>query len=184
MPIISIIAAVEASTRIIGANNDLPWGRNMPSDLAHFYQTTLDKLIITGRRTYLSIPEKNGCRLAGRRKIVLTKRSIRIPRADEAIGTDVAPSLEHALGLAAKESDEVFIIGGASVFKEALANQNVSRMYLTHVFMEDEIESSGNEIFFPRYDADEWKCVSNDGRSRKTVSDKYESQRFIYERTA
>lgn len=104
---IHLIAAV-AENGIIGKEGGIPW--NIPADLAHFKALTLGQTVIMGRRTYESI----GRPLPGRHNIVV---STTLQSLD---GCTVAGSLQEALELAAETDGEIFIIGGARLYEEAL----------------------------------------------------------------
>ncbi len=134
---ISIIAAV-AKNRAIGFQNKLIYW--LPNDLKRFKALTTGHTIIMGRNTFLSLPKGA---LPNRRNIVLT-RSL---KAFE--GCDVYPSLEEALAHCNKD-EEVFIIGGASVYEQALPLAD--RLFLTEI---DDTPAEA-DTFFPPY-ADEWK---------------------------
>jgi len=105
-PRISIIVA-RARNGVIGKQGALPW--HLPEDLAHFKATTTGHAIIMGRKTWDSI----GRPLPKRRNIVVTRNP-----DWSAAGAERAGSLTEAVALAA--GDEVFIIGGAQLYDEAL----------------------------------------------------------------
>ncbi len=138
-PILSIIVAI-ARNRVIGRGNRLPW--HLPADLRHFKQTTMGHPIIMGRKTYESI----GRPLPGRQNIVITRN-----RNFRAEGCLVVHSLQEALA-AVPDAEEVFIIGGASLYREALPLAD--RIYLTLV----DAEVEGDTVF-PELDASEWQEV-------------------------
>jgi dihydrofolate reductase len=104
---LSLIVAY-ARNRIIGRDNTLPW--KLPSDLAHFKRTTLGCPILMGRKTWDSL----GRPLPGRRNIVLTRDATKALN-----GAECFSSLALALE-AVKQAEEVFIIGGAQIYQEAL----------------------------------------------------------------
>ena len=107
-----LIAAV-ARNRAIGLDNRLLYW--LPNDLKRFKQLTTGHTIIMGRRTYDSLP--HGA-LPHRRNIVLT-------RSRKAIeGCDCYASLEEALNHCTEE-EEVFVIGGASVYRQAMDRADV-----------------------------------------------------------
>ena len=116
---LSVIAAV-AENGVIGRNNTLPW--RLPEDLRRFKSITMGHPLIMGRKTWESL----GRPLPGRTNIVVTgnKRF----RPDGAV---VAPDFEAALARAreADGAEEIFVIGGESLFQEALARAD--RLYLT-----------------------------------------------------
>lgn len=137
-PVISIIAAV-ARNGVIGRDNDLPW--HLPADLAFFKKTTNGHPIILGRKNYESI----GRPLPNRTNIVVSR--------DVSYTVDgclVAHSLEDAISLASKqEQDEIFIIGGAQIYAQALPL--TTRMYLTQVHTD-----AAGDVFFPEFDNNDW----------------------------
>src|SRR3989338_9773175 len=105
--ILSLIAAL-GSNRVIGDHNTLPW--HLPADLQHFKDLTKGHTVIMGRKTYYSI----GRPLPKRRNIVVTRQGGRaIP------GCEIAGSLGDAIKLVQDEK-EVFVIGGAQIFEQAL----------------------------------------------------------------
>ena len=134
---ISIIAAV-AKNRAIGFQNKLIYW--LPNDLKRFKVLTTGHTIIMGRNTFLSLPKGA---LPNRRNIVLSRSA----KAFE--GCDVYASLEEALQHCAKDED-VYIIGGASVYQQALAIAD--RLCLTEI---DDTPAEA-DTFFPPY-ADDWK---------------------------
>lgn len=100
----------EGPNREIGKNNSLPW--HVPEDLKHFRKTTMSAPLIMGRRTFESLPSD----LPGRQLIVLS----RSPVAPGCSAVHAA-SLEDAILMAASlQSVRCFVIGGASVYEQAL----------------------------------------------------------------
>ncbi len=134
---ISIIAAL-AENRVIGVNNTLPW--RLPNDLKHFRRLTTGHAIIMGRKNYESI----GKPLPERTNIVVTRN--RDYRVD---GCLIAHSLDEALRLAG-DDPEIFIIGGAEIYREALPFAD--RLYLTRVHA-----AVKGDTFFPEIDNNNWK---------------------------
>lgn len=134
--IISIIAAI-GNNRVIGINNKLPW--NLPADMEHFRQLTMGKPVIMGQKTFESI----GKSLAGRKNIVLSRDNNFWP--SECI---VAHSIEETLD-AAKDFEEVMIMGGVSIYGQFLPLAD--RIYLTLV----EGDFVG-DAYFPEFDHNDW----------------------------
>lgn len=136
MPV-TLVAAV-ADNGVIGADGDIPW--RIPADFAHFKALTFGHVLVMGRATYDSI----GRPLPGRTTIVLT----RDPRW-AADGVLVARSLTEALHLAEGIDEEVFVVGGASVYAEALtfADQQV----LTEVHLSPE-----GDTRYPEFEPRDW----------------------------
>lgn len=145
--IISAIAAV-ADNGTIGINGDLPW--HLPDDLKYFQRITQGHHVITGRKNYESIPPKYRP-LKYRVNLVVTRNV-----AYEAPGAVVIGSMEEALRIAAEADEpEVFIIGGGEVFREALANHPVQRLYLTLVHSD-----IAGDTHFPGIDPSDWQEIS------------------------
>jgi dihydrofolate reductase (EC 1.5.1.3) len=142
---ISIIAAV-ARNRAIGYENKLIYW--LPNDLKRFKALTTGHTIIMGRNTFLSLPKGA---LPNRRNIVLTRSQKAFP------GCDVFASLEDALAHCDKDED-VYIIGGASVYRQALPLAD--RLCLTEI--DDTPEKA--DTFFPPYD--DWKEVSREDHEK------------------
>ncbi len=143
---ISIIAAL-AENRVIGVNNTLPW--RLPNDLKHFRRLTTGHAIILGRKNYESI----GKPLPERTNIVITRN--RDFRAD---GCLVAHSLDEALVLTGNDP-EIFVIGGAEIYRAALARTN--RLYLTRVHA-----TITGDTHFPEFDETEWREISRERHER------------------
>jgi dihydrofolate reductase len=101
----------QAANGVIGAGGGVPW--HLPEDLAHFREVTRGATVIMGRRTWESLPERFRP-LPGRRNIVLTRQP-----AWCADGAEVAGTLETALALV--PSGEVWVIGGAEVYRQAVS---------------------------------------------------------------
>ena len=132
----SFVVAMDRN-RVIGRDNALPW--KLPDDMAYFKRVTMGHAVIMGRRTWESI----GKPLPGRRNIVVTRN-----RAYEAPGCTVVGSLDEAFRAAEGET-EACIIGGTSLFEEALPEADV--LHLTEV--EAEVEG---DTWFPEFDRSEW----------------------------
>jgi dihydrofolate reductase len=99
----------QASNGVIGVEGRLPW--HLPEDLARFRELTLGTTVVMGRATWESLPGKVRP-LPGRRNVVLTRQV-----GWQADGARVARSLADALG---STSGDVWVIGGASVYRDAL----------------------------------------------------------------
>lgn len=164
MPIISLIAAM-AKNRVIGKDNDMPW--HLPADLGHFKAVTLGKPIIMGRKTYESI----GRALPGRQNIVISSNP-----SYALEGCDTVTSFEAALALT-KDLNEVMIIGGGFLYKQAL-NQ-ADKLYLTFI----DLEVQG-DTFFPEYEVLNIKEVKREAYKKdEKNSYNYEFVDFIVEKT-
>jgi dihydrofolate reductase len=141
-PRLTLIVA-RARNGVIGRGGTLPW--RLPEDLAHFKRTTMGYPIVMGRRTWDSI----GRALPGRRSIVVSRNA-----AFGAPGAEVVPSLDAALALV-RDVPEVFVIGGAELFK--VAAPLAQRMVVTEIDADFE-----GDTFFPRPDPREWTVVARE----------------------
>lgn len=131
-----------AENRVIGRDNALPW--RLPSDMKHFKELTIGHTVIMGRKTYDSM----GQPLVERRNVVISR--------DPGLaydGAEVVSSLDDALGLAAGE-DEVFVAGGAEIYRLALPRAD--RIYLTVVHTAVE-----GDTHFPEFDMEEWQLAED-----------------------
>ena len=167
--IVSLIVAV-AENNVIGKDNTLIW--HLPKDMQFFKQTTLNHHIITGRKNYISIPEKFRP-LANRTNIVLTRQN---NFTEE--NCVILNSLEKAIEFAKKNNEtEVFIIGGGQIYKEALDKGLVDKMYITHVHHAFE-----GDTFFPEIETKNWKKISEEHHS-KDEKHAYDFSFCVYSRT-
>ncbi|SKB99153.1 dihydrofolate reductase [Sphingobacterium nematocida] len=140
-----VVAAAENNT--IGKDNQMPW--HLPNDFKYFKKSTLGHSIVMGRKTFESI----GKPLPERRNIVLT-RDQRYTNPD----VDVANSLTEVLTYC-RDENEIFIIGGADIFKQALPL--AQKVLLTRVHAE-----IAGDTFFPELSASEWRLISQDKHSK------------------
>lgn len=141
---ISIIVAV-AKNRAIGFQNKLIYW--LPNDLKRFKALTTGHTVIMGRNTFLSLPKGA---LPNRRNIVLSRQE-----NIEFAGAEKYASLEEALNHCRTE-EEVYIIGGASVYGQAIGMAD--RICLTLV----EDTPSQADAFFPEINEKEWKEIGRD----------------------
>ncbi len=177
--ILSLIVAA-SENNVIGKNNALPW--HLPDDLRYFRQITKDKTVIMGRKTYESI----GKPLPHRRNIVISTTQKQIDGCEvfsslgeacmrlhdeggqqRSSGSQTAEVLQqnHDVRIASTgtksitENPEVFIIGGARLFEEALmeimAEFSVHRIYLTRVHA-----TIDGDVFLPEISWKHWKQIS------------------------
>jgi dihydrofolate reductase len=139
--IISLIVAADENGGI-GLENQMPW--HLPADLARFKKLTMGHHLIVGRKTYQSI----GSTLPGRQMILLTRNPDF--NAQDCI---ISESLADALHLAEENGEkEVFIIGGAQIYREALPLAD--KLYLTVVHT-----ISKADTFFPKIENDDWSEI-------------------------
>lgn len=128
---------------MIGLDNDLPW--HLPEDLKHFRSLTMGHHIIMGRKTFESL----GRLLPGRTTVIVSRQpGYAVPDAM------TAGSLREAVA-ASVGDEEIFVIGGAELYQEALAQAD--RLYLTEVHAEFE-----GDAFFPHFEATAWSEVARE----------------------
>lgn len=141
---ISIIAAVDRQRGIGYQNKLLFW---LPNDLKRFKALTTGNTIIMGRNTFESLPKGA---LPNRRNVVLSSRSdLSLP------GAEVFPSLEAALK-SCRPDEHVYIIGGASVYNQALSFAD--ELCLTEV----DAEAPQADVYFPDVDLTIWQEKSRE----------------------
>lgn len=150
--------------RAIGYKNRLLY--HIKSDMARFRELTTSHTIIMGRNTYESLP--NGA-LPHRRNIVISRSIKSLPNCE------VYPSLAEALAAcapspadtshqaAAQEEEEVFIIGGDSIYRQLLPL--ATRLYLTIV----DAPSTQADTFFPEINTSEWEEIEKEMRNENGI---------------
>lgn len=160
---LSLIVAV-SDNGVIGQEGELPW--HLSSDLRRFKRLTMGHPILMGRKTYESI----GRLLPGRTTIVMTRQ------ADyELPGGLVAHELGQAIQFA-DQDEEVFVIGGGEVFRQALPIAD--KLYVTRVHAEVE-----GDVLFPDVDWNKWELAEQ----QRFVADQrndYDSTYCVYFRSA
>ena len=166
MNMLSIIACISKDNRAIGYQNRLLY--HLPSDMVRFRELTTGHTIIMGRKTFDSLP--NGA-LPHRRNIVVSKS------LKEIDGGEVYPTLEEALRAAQGDTlsapkedtgiaspEEIFIIGGESIYRQALPAAR--KLYLTLVDKEPE----QGDTFFPAIDSSAWEVTEKEMRNENGLS--------------
>jgi dihydrofolate reductase len=140
---LSLLVAADENN-IIGKDNKLPW--HLPNDLKYFKNQTWAMPILMGRKTFESI----GKPLPGRKSIVIT-RSNEWKHA----GVDTVHSIEEAIAAAQQSGvKEIFVIGGAEIFKTSFPNAN--RIYLTRIH-----HRFDGDVHFPEISTKDWNLVQN-----------------------
>lgn len=163
---LSIIACISKVHRAIGYKNRLLYA--IPSDMTRFRMLTTGHTIIMGRKTFESLP--NGA-LPNRRNIVISKTKEQITGCEvytsleealaarkEEVGNKEAAASKEAIG-SKEASDECFIIGGASIYEQALPFAD--KLYLTIV----EKEPAHADTFFPEINPAEWEVTEKEMRN-------------------
>ena len=155
---LSIIACISQTNRAIGYQNRLLY--HIKSDLTRFRELTTGHAIIMGRKTYESLP--NGA-LPHRRNIVVSNSM------KEMEGCEVYPNLEAALKAAEGKTEETFIIGGESIYRQSLPAAH--KLYLTVV---DDAAVNATpqqaDAFFPEINPEEWELIEKEMRNENGLS--------------
>lgn len=141
-PRVSMVAAI-GRNRELGKGNELVW--RIPDDLRRFKALTTGHPVIMGRKTFESI----GKPLPNRTNLVVSRSGL---------------SLEDALKQAKElDKEEVFIIGGAQIYEQALPHAD--RLYLTLVDAAAEADA-----FFPAYEHLFTKKLAEEAREHEGLS--------------
>lgn len=135
-----VIVVAMGTDGVIGADGGMPWPRT--GDQQQFKALTMGHPLVMGRATYDSI----GHPLPGRTTIVVTRQP-----DWAAEGVLVAGGVADALAQAADLDDEVFLVGGAQIYAEALALGLVDRMIVTHIDA-----APAGDTYFPEVDWSDW----------------------------
>ena len=150
--IISEIAAM-AKNRVIGKTGGLPW--NIPEDMKFFRDSTKGHIMIMGRKTFDSFEGKP---LPGRLHIVITRNSeFNFEHPQVQIVGSLQDAVNKAKDFTSKYGDEVFVIGGGEIYRQALPVLN--KIYLTVI----DHEYPG-DAKFPEFNQKVFKLVSQSQR--------------------
>lgn len=161
--ILSLLVAADENN-VIGKDNQLPW--HLPNDLKYFKNLTWGMPILMGRKTFESI----GKPLPGRKSIVITRNS-----DWKHEGVEVVHSIEQAIDLAASFAiKEIFIIGGAEIYRTAFAKAN--RIYLTRIHHQFE-----GDVYFPELSSSDWGLVK-EHRHAANEKNAYDHSFQVWER--
>ena len=158
-----ILIAAASENNVIGKGNDLVW--HLPDDFRYFKNTTKEHSVVMGRKTFDSM----GKALPDRRNIVITRN-----QRWSAPEVDVANSLQEVFTYCRDERD-VFIIGGAEIYKQALPYAHKILLTRVHTTVD-------GDAFFPEFDRAQWTLTNS------TFHDKDEKHAYpftfeVYERT-
>ena len=150
---LSIIVCI-AENNAIGLRGDLLY--HLRADLKRFKELTTGHTVVMGRRTFESLPKGA---LPNRRNIVLTRSNHAFPN------TEVFASLEDALKACAAD-EHVYIIGGSSVYAEALPLADELCLTLVHDTPKEA------DTFFPDFDLKEWEEIFRESHKADEQNDK------------
>lgn len=156
-PVTAMMLAMDKN-KLIGSQGGMPW--RVPGELAYFKRVTMGKPVIMGRKTF----ESMGKPLSGRTNIVVTRNT-----QWQADGVNVVASIESALTLAGEIAmqaetlaDEIFVIGGAGLCREAMPL--TQRFYLTVIDHEFE-----GDTWLDSFSWDDWEKISHEVRDPETT---------------
>lgn len=137
---LTLIAAT-STNHALGKDNQLVW--HLPNDFKRFKTLTSGHFIIMGRKTFESFPKP----LPNRTHVIITRqKNYEVPE-----GCIVVSSLEKAIE-ACPKNEEIYIIGGGEIYKQAI--EIADKVELTRVHTEVEADT-----FFPEINLEEWKIV-------------------------
>lgn len=143
---ISLIVAV-SENNAIGKNNNLLF--HIKEDLAFFKKTTLNKHILMGRKTFESLPGV----LPNRKHLVITRdKNYSVDNEN----VEVYNNLLDIINKYKESNEELFIIGGGEIYKQALDSKLIDKLYITKV---DKIVNDA-DVFFPQISEKEYSLES------------------------
>lgn len=143
---ISLIVAI-SENNAIGKNNNLLF--HIKEDLAFFKKTTLNKHILMGRKTFESLPGV----LPSRKHLVITRdKNYSVDNEN----VEVYNNLLNVINKYKESEEELFIIGGGEIYKQALDSKLVDKLYITKV--NKTVDDA--DVFFPQISENEYSLES------------------------
>ena len=142
-PVVALVAAV-AENGVLGKDGRLPW--RLPADLRRFKTLTMGHYLILGRRTWDTLDGP----LPGRVPVVVTRRA--------GLPAEILQSstIAEALALAVAAGDRMpFVAGGAEIFRLALDEDRIDRLFLTRIH-----QTFAGDTFFPAYDESRYRLLA------------------------
>ncbi|KAK1174184.1 dihydrofolate reductase-like [Acipenser oxyrinchus oxyrinchus] len=146
----------------IGNNGNLPWHpKRLSNEFQHFQKMTMtpsvegkQNVVIMGRKTWFSIPERNRP-LKNRINVVLSRELKELPEGAHYLAHDFSSALSLLEGAElADKADQVWIIGGSAIYKEAMDTTARHRLFVTRILQEFECDT-----FLPEIDLDKYKLL-------------------------
>lgn len=148
--------------REIGKNNDMPWGRGLPADLAYFKRETSGHTVVMGRKTFESI----GKPLPNRANIILT--------SDRTYKQEGCKIMHDVKSILAMKDQTLFIIGGATLYEQFLPYADF--LYITKIKQSFEADT-----FFPKFNEGEYELIRYQ-QGKKDKKNQYEHGFFVYKK--
>ncbi len=137
---LTLIAAI-AENNALGKDNKMLW--HLPDDFKRFKQLTSGHYIIMGRKTFESLPGM----LPNRTHVIITRQE-----DYKAEGCIIVNSLDQALA-ACPQDDEVFVIGGGEIYKQAITKADKIELTRVHDIAPEA------DAYFPEFDTEVWKLA-------------------------
>lgn len=152
---VTLIVA-KADNDIIGKNGTLPW--HIPADLKRYKARTMGKPLIMGRKTLESLYKEVGGPLPGRTNIIVTRQGDFKTKDGVLVSSSIDEALSTAKQIAIRDGvDEIFINGGAQIYKQALESDFLTDLDIAHVH--DDIEG---DTSFPTVNWNDWEECSRE----------------------
>ncbi|XP_072288483.1 dihydrofolate reductase isoform X1 [Eucyclogobius newberryi] len=143
----------------IGKNGDLPWPR-LNNEFKHFRKMTStpseegkQNVVLMGRKTWFSIPEKNRP-LNNRINIVLSRELKAPPAGAHHVASDFSSALKLIETELSETADQVWVIGGSSLYKELMQSPGLKRLFVTRILKQFECDT-----FLPEISLDQYKLL-------------------------
>jgi dihydrofolate reductase len=158
--LITLIAVTDMNLGIADGNGNLLF--DLPKDMKHFKSVTGGKIVVMGRKTWDSLPNKP---LPKRKNYVLSRDVSFNPE-----GATIIDSIDKVVELG--KGHDVFVIGGGEIYEQLLPYAD--RIMMTHVHVVD----ANAQVFFPDYNHKEWKIVG--GNLQKHEKDSNHAHSFTF----
>ena len=152
---ISLIVAV-TENNAIGKDNKMLF--YIKEDLLFFKNTTINKTIIMGRKTFESLPRVLPCR----KHIVLTRdKDYNVENSD----VYIMHSLDKLLEEVKTSNEEIFIIGGEEIYRQVLQRNLADKLYITRIAKT--VEDA--DTYFPEIDEEKFKVIDKKILTKEAV---------------
>jgi dihydrofolate reductase len=132
-PVIHLVAA-STPQGVIGVDNELPW--ECPADMAHFRKLTTNGMVVMGRLTWESIPQQYRP-LPNRYNIILSRKYDEDTYIEHQNRVQVVDDLNKLIEILPQAAPEIFIIGGAQIYRQCIRMGIVDYMHITYMGVDD-----------------------------------------------
>ena len=155
---------------VIGKNNSIPW--HIPEDLKYFKELTNNHIVVMGRKTYESLPQKP---LPNRINVVITSQPENYENSENIIFTNIESSLNKIFEINRKNDNKkkVFVIGGSSIYQYFF--QYCSQFHITNIFNDCE-----GDTFFP-YKLEIFKDTNKFENVYTSTVNSYENTKYQFQ---